>query len=210
MSLSAEGLRREAGKAGFRIGELDRESMLAERPALEQAIEAVAGRLGLVPQRTPDAHAGGKLAALISRGAGRDLFDAHQLLTACDLDTNRLRLAFVLYGAMNRRDWRSVSVDDVRGDPRELRNQLLPTLRTGFVDHLRSPEQWAKHLVDECRDAMAKVLPLEATELEFLDRLLNRGEIRPQLLDVDAQLAGMIEQHPALLWKAWHARNREK
>jgi len=313
MSLSAEGLRREAGKSGFRpeilekidrllelleavrrhpflksrvalkggtalnlfvfnvprlsvdidlnyIGELDRESMLAERRPLEQAIEAVAGRLGLVPQRTPDAHAGGKwrlrydsvlgqggtlemdinymyrtplwevgsssstpigelrarevpildvhelaggkLAALLSRGASRDLFDAHQLLARYDLDTARLRTAFVLYGAMNRRDWRTVSVDDIQGDPRELRNQLLPTLRSGFVDHLESPDQWARSLVDECRDALTKLLPLRTAEMDFLDGLLNRGEIRPQLLEVDTRLAEIIRRHPALLWKA--------
>lgn len=66
--------------------------------------------------------AGGKPAALLARGASRDLFDAHQLLTRHELSSDRLRAAFVLYGAMNRRDWRQVSVDDVRMEPRELRN----------------------------------------------------------------------------------------
>jgi len=52
--------------------------------------------------------AAGKLAALMSRHASRDLFDAHLLLTKGNLDYKRLRLAFVLYGAMNRKDWRTV------------------------------------------------------------------------------------------------------
>lgn len=43
------------------IGSLDRETMLAERATFEQAINAVAGRLGLTLRRAPDhAHAGGK------------------------------------------------------------------------------------------------------------------------------------------------------
>ncbi len=47
----------------------------------------------------------GKLCALLSREAARDLFDAHQLLTQKTLEKDRLRLAFIVYGAMNRKDW---------------------------------------------------------------------------------------------------------
>ena len=54
-----------------------------------------------------DELAAGKLAALFARTTGRDLFDVHQLLTQASLDRERLRLAFVVYGAMNRRDWRT-------------------------------------------------------------------------------------------------------
>ena len=48
--------------------------------------------------------AAGKLAALLARQASRDLFDAHLLLTRQALDAERLRLGFVVYGAMNRKD----------------------------------------------------------------------------------------------------------
>ena len=72
--------------------------------------------------------AAGKLAALLSRRRARDLFDCRQLLLLDTLDPSRLRIAFVVYGAMNRRDWRTVTVDDVAFDPRELSSQLLPSL----------------------------------------------------------------------------------
>ncbi|MFW6157736.1 MAG: nucleotidyl transferase AbiEii/AbiGii toxin family protein [Planctomycetota bacterium] len=55
----------------------------------------------------------GKLAALLARKASGDLFDVHRLLAAERLDPRRLRLGFVLYGAMNRRDWRTVHPEDV-------------------------------------------------------------------------------------------------
>lgn len=42
------------------IGAVDRKAMLAERERLEQALEAVAGRLGLRVRRPPTEHAGGK------------------------------------------------------------------------------------------------------------------------------------------------------
>ena len=57
--------------------------------------------------------AAGKLAALLSRTASRALFDVSQLLRGGGLDAAKLRLAFVVYGGTSRRDWRTMSVDDV-------------------------------------------------------------------------------------------------
>ena len=42
------------------IGAADRETMLAERPKLEQAVQAVCSREGLTVRRMPSEHAGGK------------------------------------------------------------------------------------------------------------------------------------------------------
>ena len=136
--------------------------MLAERPRVEQAIQAVCSREGLNIRRVPTEHAGGKwrltysaskgapgnleldvnyllrtplwpcemrdchpvgsrctspvrlldlhelaagkLAALLARSAIRDVFDAHAILGAPGLDTARLRLGFVVYGGINRKD----------------------------------------------------------------------------------------------------------
>ena len=46
----------------------------------------------------------GKLAALFSRSASRDLFDTRALLRDARLDWERLRLGFVVYGGINRKD----------------------------------------------------------------------------------------------------------
>lgn len=77
--------------------------------------------------------AAGKLAALLSRRASRDVFDAVELLRRDDLDLANLRLAFVVYGGANRKDWRTVSAKDVRVEAAELKSQLLPTLRPGAL-----------------------------------------------------------------------------
>ena len=69
--------------------------------------------------------AAGKLAALLSRRRARDQFDCRQLLRLDTLDRSHLRTAFVVCGAMNRWDWRTVAVDDVDSGPRELSSQLL-------------------------------------------------------------------------------------
>jgi len=72
--------------------------------------------------------AAGKLVALLSRKASRDLFDVHFLLTSMDFDRERLRLAFVVYGAMSRHDWRKVGIHDVDFHEKDLRDQLLPSV----------------------------------------------------------------------------------
>lgn len=250
------------------VGAADRETMLAERPQLEQAINAVCDREGFAVRRMPGEHAGGKwhlryeseltaggnlqldlnfifrvplwpvtlqtscaigsyapvefpildkhelaagkLAALMARHASRDLFDAHQLLMGHQFDRDRLRIAFVVYGALNRKDWRAVSADDISFEARELREQLLPLLRTDFLDGTEDTARWAARLVEESRESLNVVLPFTDREKTFLDRLLDGGEIDPSLLTDDDELQRRIAAHPGLLWKAQNVRQFRK
>lgn len=244
------------------VGAVDRDTMMSERPNIEEAIQAVCSREGMVITRVPSDHAGGKwrlrydsglseggnlavdlnfmfrvplwpvttldahigsssavgipvldvhelaagkFAALLSRRASRDLFDAHQLLTRSDLDHTKLRLGFVLYGAMNRRDWRTVAVDDVGYDPRELKNELIPVVRAGQLANRKAGE-WAEAIITECRDRLSAVLPLSVNEIAFLDEILDHGIIQPELLTTDVVLIERIKAHPLLLWKAQNVR----
>jgi hypothetical protein len=150
--------------------------------------------------------ASGKLAALFSRTASRDLFDTCKLLRRDDLDQTKLRLAFVVYGGANRRDWRTVSPDDVKVDPVELQSQLLPTLRTTTEESPANVAAWGDKLVSECRDLLEKVLPLTVEEQEFIARLNERGDIAPELLTSDPAMQATIREHPALRWKALNVR----
>lgn len=151
----------------------------------------------------------GKLVALLARRASRDLFDAHHLLSRCTFDEGRLRATFVLYGAMNRKDWRNVSVDDVSLEPNELKNRLPPTLRNAYADQIGGPETWARCLVDECRDALSRVLPLSEPEKEFLNRLLDHGGIEPSAPSGDEAWVDRIKRHPLLEWKALNVRQHK-
>ncbi|MCL6546556.1 MAG: nucleotidyl transferase AbiEii/AbiGii toxin family protein [Bryobacteraceae bacterium] len=150
--------------------------------------------------------AAGKLAALLARNASRDLYDAHQMLTRFPLERERLRIAFVVYGAINRRDWRTVSADDVKATPAEVRAQRMPTLRRGALAGTEHLEAWVERLVAECREGLSAVLPLRDAERAFLDRLLDQGEVDPLLLTRDEALAERIRRHPALEWKALNVR----
>lgn len=241
------------------IGSPDRETMLAERPKIEQALQAVCGREGLAVKSVPAEHAGGKwrlsyaaasgrsgnleldvnyllrtplwpaeladsrplgsfqatqvrlldlheiaagkLAALLSRNASRDVFDAVELLRREDLDVAKLRLGFIVYGGVNRKDWRAVSVKDVKLDPAELKSQLLPTLRPGTL-----PKARVRALVSDCRGLLSAVLPLARDEREFIQRLNEYGEIAADLLTDAPAMRKTIREHPALRWKAISVR----
>lgn len=143
--------------------------------------------------------AAGKIAALLARQASRDLFDVHRLLTRGGFDPKRLRMAFVVYGGMNRKDWRTVGLDDAPLSEDEVRDRLVPVLRATEAGAWLAS---ATRHVEDCRKLLGIVLPLEPHEREFLDKVIDHGEIEPSLLTDDPELAGRIKVHPGLLWKA--------
>jgi hypothetical protein len=250
------------------IGSADRGTMLEERPKIEQAVQAVCGRLGIRVRRVPGEHAGGKwrlsydgaagrtgtleldmsymfrtplwppelrdsrplgafsaaqipvlnvhelasgkLAALFSRDACRDLFDAHRLLRDVRFDWARLRLGFVVYGGASRRDWRTIKVEDITADPKDIEQQLVPMLRADLVPGRADIGIWTKKLIEECRGFMAGLLPFKPHEVEFLTFLNDQGEITPELLTTDAGMQETLRKHPGLLWKAQNVRQYKK
>jgi predicted nucleotidyltransferase component of viral defense system len=148
----------------------------------------------------------GKLAALFSRDASRDLFDVHLLLTKYTWERERLRLGFVLYGAMNRKDWRLISRNDIRFAERELERTLIPVLTSGMLHNIQHTSVWASQLVDECRQAMGIVLPLSESELELLNRILENGEIDAELITNEEIMIEKITTHPLLNWKVLNVK----
>ena len=149
--------------------------------------------------------AAGKLTALLARRKARDLFDSRLLFSLDGLDLERLRIAFVVYGAMNRRDWRTVSFEDVAFDEAELSSQLLPALRTEEMPSA-DVSSYGNMLVEECRDALSALLPFNHAESAFLDLLLDRGEIDAAIMTDDAELQQRIQAQPLLEWKARNVR----
>jgi len=196
------------------IGSSDREVMLTERPSVERAVQAVCKRCHLEVQRLPDEHAGGKwvirylraaggkLAALFSRSASRDVFDVVRLFEQPTLDRLKLRLAFVVYGAMSRRDFRCVTVDEIEMLPRDAESELFPLLRRDLVPSRSDVAGWCREMIDHCRKNLSAVLPYEPHEVEFLEAIQERGEIQPELLTSETDLQQRIRTHPALRWKA--------
>jgi len=249
------------------VGAEDREAMLAERPKIERAVQAIFSREDFNVRRMPEEHAGGKwslryqsafgrggnlevdlnfmfriplwpvttidshpvggwratqipvldhhelaagkLAALFSRRQARDLFDIHRILGMDNLDSNRLRIGFVVYGAMNRKDWRTVSAKDVDFEAAELARQLIPMLRVNTAELHTESAEYGVRLVEECQEGLSTVLPFSDTEREFLDLLLDQGEIDARILTNDAVLQQRIQSQPLLEWKALNVRRHK-
>lgn len=181
-------------------------------------------RLPLWPIRTMDSHnlgsygaigipvldlhelAAGKLAALFGRHQARDLFDAHRLLSQREFETQKLRTAFVLYGAMNPVDWRTITSDSIGFEPDELVQSLFPVINQSFFSGEVKREDFGARLVQETKEALKILLPLRAEEMEFLDLLKNNGVIEPSLLAVDNDLQLKILKQPLLQWEARKAK----
>ena len=249
------------------VGAGDRETMLAERPKIEQALQAVFARENFSVRRMPDEHTGGKwslqyesasgqtgnlevdvnfmfrvplwpvmtcdshpvgawrakgisvldhhelaagkLAALLARGQARDLFDCHFILNMDDLVRERLRIAFVVYGGTNRKDWRTVSIEDVDFDAADLARQLIPMLCVRAIQDQGSPTEYGAQLIEDCRKALSAVLPFTDSERAFLDLLLDRGVIDSTILTADASLQRRIQGQPLLEWKALNVRRHK-
>lgn len=143
----------------------------------------------------------GKLSALFGRRASRDLFDAHQLLTKCSLDTEQLRLACLVYGAMGTKDWRQISSDEIHFEESELKDQLIPVLRKRAF---RNDDwlSWTNKLLADCKTALTTLFPLREGERAFLQSLFEHGAIDATLVTDDRHLIEKINTHPLLHWKA--------
>jgi predicted nucleotidyltransferase component of viral defense system len=153
--------------------------------------------------------AAGKLSALLSRRKGRDLFDCSHILSMDNLEKDRLRVAFVTFGGMDRKDWRTVSIEDVDSDTEELTRMLIPTLNARETKEPLSPTEYEARLVKECREGLSAVLPFTDSEREFLDLLLDRGVIDSTLLTTDESLQRRIQCQPLLAWKALNVKRRK-
>ncbi len=151
--------------------------------------------------------AGGKMSALFERSAVRDLYDANQLLNLNIEEEKKWRIAFVVYGARTRKDWRKISVGDITCSTDDLEMNLLPLLRASERKRVRQElKRWKETLLDKCRRRIAPFIDFTEKEENFLYSVVEKGEIRPALLTENKQLQKRIEQHPALLWKVQHVR----
>lgn len=152
----------------------------------------------------------GKITALFARQSARDLFDVNLLLDKTQLSRERIRLGFIVFGAVNRHDWRKVSISDIKFDLSEFKLQLLPLLRIRETAADHEAEEWSKGLLEKCKKRLEIVLPFTDQEREFLDLLLDHGEIKPELLTTDESVVERLNSHPLLKWKAFNIKKSKK
>ena len=148
----------------------------------------------------------GKLVALVDRCAARDLFDARRILSIDGLDWTLIKAAFLALGASGRRDWRTVSADAIKGDPRELRQKLAICVPRDRFAGSGDADAWIEETVALCRERFAFLFVMTANEREFLDSVLDRGDVNADLLDIAPEIRARIGAMPMLAWKCQHIR----
>jgi predicted nucleotidyltransferase component of viral defense system len=152
----------------------------------------------------------GKLVALIDRHAARDLFDARRILSIQGLDWRLIKAAVLAIGASGRRDWRTMSIANIKGDPRELRRSLAICLPREYFADKGTVDAWIEETVALCQEKFAFLFDLTANERQFLDDILDRGEVNPDLLDVEPSARSRIGSMPMLAWKCLQVREHRK
>lgn len=85
----------------------------------------------------------------------------------------------------------------------------IPTLRAAGIERIQK-DHCGKSLVADCRKILSGLLPFTENEMEFLDQVLDKGKIAPELLIDDTDMQDRIRRHPLLEWKAMNVRTYKK
>lgn len=145
-----------------------------------------------------------KINALIGRGAARDIYDVHNMVTrkvfATETEFNLLRKATIFYltvgssrkGAATPTCYTEFPLIDRIGFS-QIRSQLLPVLRRS--DHFDFEQVKA-----EVKSFLSNLLVLTGDEKEYVNRF-NCREYAPELLFDDDEIVSRVKSHPMALWK---------
>jgi len=104
-------------------------------------------------------------------------------------------------------DLRKITTEEINVDRDDLRKKLLPLLKKDELNNTKL-SSWIDNLVNECRTAFKRLLPLNKQEIKFLDSLFDKGNIEPELITNEIDLIANIKAHPAIIWSAQQAQKK--
>jgi predicted nucleotidyltransferase component of viral defense system len=146
----------------------------------------------------------GKINALLSRTAVRDLYDVYQMIRRnlfLESELPLLRKSVVFYTAVSQKSvWQEYSTLKIdRIDRRKIKTDLTPVLRSG--DPIELDE-----MKDRTKAFLWKLMTLDDDEKRFLKHF-SMKEFRPELLFSDPAILSRIDRHPMILWKMQHEKD---
>ena len=139
----------------------------------------------------------GKTVAALFRTSAKDVYDLANIIQySGNYDPVLFRKAVILLGASQRRDLREIKPDVVYNiTENNIQNSLVPLIQ-GSASIKR------EEILRIVEPFIEDVLNFDSKEKEFLDRLLNNAEYKPNLLFKEyPELNMQLKKHPALLWK---------
>ena len=100
-------------------------------------------------------------------------------------------------------------MDTITGDAQEIRQKLAICLPRDYFGGKGAIDEWMAETIAICHEQLAFLLDLTQAEQEFLDGILERGEIIAGLLDVLQEICAKIATMPMLAWKCQHIRQHK-
>ncbi len=176
-------------------------------PSVDRRAQLPPGSTLEVPTLQLEELAAGKFTALVQRTAARDMYDAGRLLAVAPdlLSRPKFRIAFMCFVAGGRRDARTLRAQDRAVDPKAYARDVEPLLRVDAHEEKEAQVDVASRV----QSAIVELLDWTSQEREFLDVLLDAGEIRPDLLIDDEAVLERIDAQSMLRWKALHVRRHK-
>ena len=144
----------------------------------------------------PEELYGSKIAALLSRGKPRDLFDVcHALEKGIIAATPMLRKCALFYDCIGGKN-RAISrgpFDFINLTKRDFLRMLLPMLQKGVPFH-------HEEAISKVSSFLTRLFQFENGEAEFARRFASK-DYRPDLLFDDSEILKRIQNHPMALWR---------
>ena len=81
----------------------------------------------------------------------------------------------MIYGAINRKDWRIVSEKDIGFDTNEIMKELIPVLRTDEAELTLEPERWPPVLLKNAGKRFPSFYLTRKTSVNSLTESWNMG-----------------------------------
>lgn len=143
----------------------------------------------------------GKINALISRAAARDLYDVYNMIRSNLFKTSEyelLRKSVVFYTAISQKDvcldYSAKRIDSISFH--KIKTDLLPVIQKGEMIVLDK-------MKEETKSYISNLMALSDDEKEFLQSF-SKKEYKPELLFEDDEIIKRIKNHPMALWKMQH------
>ncbi len=148
-----------------------------------------------------------KLVATFARDASRDIYDVYNLMSNNDtFNFKKVKIAFIVYGAMNSFDFRNISEKDLFLSERDFKNKLIPVVKSKSMIKEKS---FYQEIERTCEKIIAFILPYGEKELEFIEKINEHGIIEPKLITENENLCRRILNQPQLVWKCKNVKGRK-
>ncbi len=152
--------------------------------------------------------AAGKFTALLSRVVARDRYDAVRILATDPeiLQRPEFRLAFTCFVAASREDARAWNGQLEPLRLQDVRDKLIPLLRVAHEPLAGDAGQLTAHMDAGLAGLAGRLVAWSDRERAFMDALMDRGELLPELLTLDSAVQRRIAAQPMLQWKQRNVR----